>query len=159
MTHVTCRLTAKNRNQLRNPTLGNRVRATFFLHKKAIRKIYYRRLKGCIQPPLTWPRENEKNTKQTWNVMTDFILVGVRTARAMSSRRQRNSRRVNSSTHTTNNPTPARITGHYSIPIRDLNRFRFVMRIDSYCKKNRPFDSLVAMQFFLCIYCIVSAKK
>ena len=30
MTHVTCRLTAKNRDQLRNPTLGNRVWATFF---------------------------------------------------------------------------------------------------------------------------------
>ena len=30
MTHVTCRLTAKNRDQLRNHTLGNRVRATFF---------------------------------------------------------------------------------------------------------------------------------
>jgi len=29
MTHVTCRLNAKNRDQLRNPTLGNRVRATF----------------------------------------------------------------------------------------------------------------------------------
>jgi len=29
MTHITCRLTAKNRDQLRNPTLGNRVRATF----------------------------------------------------------------------------------------------------------------------------------
>ena len=29
MTHVACRLTAKNRDQLRNPTLGNRVRATF----------------------------------------------------------------------------------------------------------------------------------
>ena len=28
MTHVTCRLTAKNRDQLRNPTLGNRVRST-----------------------------------------------------------------------------------------------------------------------------------
>ena len=26
MTHATCRLTAKNRYQLRNPTLGNRVR-------------------------------------------------------------------------------------------------------------------------------------
>ena len=26
---VTCRLTAKNRDQLRNPTVGNRVRATF----------------------------------------------------------------------------------------------------------------------------------
>ena len=28
MTHVTCRLTAKNRHQLRKPTLGNRVWAT-----------------------------------------------------------------------------------------------------------------------------------
>ena len=28
MTHVTCRLTAKNRDQLRNLTLGNRVCAT-----------------------------------------------------------------------------------------------------------------------------------
>ena len=32
MTHVTCRLTAKNRDRLRNPTLGNRVRATFTLY-------------------------------------------------------------------------------------------------------------------------------
>ena len=30
MTHVTCRLTVKNRDQLRNPTLGNRVRAIPF---------------------------------------------------------------------------------------------------------------------------------
>ena len=29
MTHVTYRLTAKNRDQLQNPTLGNRVWATF----------------------------------------------------------------------------------------------------------------------------------
>jgi len=29
VTHVTCRLTAKNRDQLRNPPLGNRVWATF----------------------------------------------------------------------------------------------------------------------------------
>ena len=29
MTHVTCRLSAKIRDQLRNPTLSNRVRATF----------------------------------------------------------------------------------------------------------------------------------
>ena len=29
MTHVTCRLTAKNRDHLRNPTLSNRVLATF----------------------------------------------------------------------------------------------------------------------------------
>ena len=30
MTHVTCRLTAKNWDQLRNPKLGNRVWATFY---------------------------------------------------------------------------------------------------------------------------------
>jgi len=30
MTHVTCRLTAKNRDQLRKPTLGNRAWANFF---------------------------------------------------------------------------------------------------------------------------------
>ena len=29
MTHIICRLTAKYRDQLRNPTLGNRVWATF----------------------------------------------------------------------------------------------------------------------------------
>jgi len=29
MTHLTCRLIAKNRDQLRNPTLGNRVQASF----------------------------------------------------------------------------------------------------------------------------------
>jgi len=29
MTHVTCRLTAKNRDQLRNPTISSRVWATF----------------------------------------------------------------------------------------------------------------------------------
>jgi len=29
MTHITCRLSAKNRDQLRKPTLGNRVWATF----------------------------------------------------------------------------------------------------------------------------------
>jgi len=34
MTHVTCRLTAKNRDQLRNPTLGNRVWATFTFLKR-----------------------------------------------------------------------------------------------------------------------------
>jgi len=31
MIHVTSRLTAKNRDQLRNPMLGNRVWATFYL--------------------------------------------------------------------------------------------------------------------------------
>jgi len=34
-THVTCSLTAKNWDQLRNPTLGNRVWVTFFTVKPA----------------------------------------------------------------------------------------------------------------------------
>ena len=33
------------------------------------------------------------------------------------------------------------------------------IRIDSFSKKNRPFDSLVVMQFFLVYLFIVSAKK
>jgi len=33
MTHVTCRLTAKNLDQPRNTTLGNRVWASFFTFK------------------------------------------------------------------------------------------------------------------------------
>ena len=37
MTHVTCRLTAKNRDQLRNPTLGNRVWVTFRADRRAKR--------------------------------------------------------------------------------------------------------------------------
>ena len=36
MTHVTCRLTAKNRNQLRNPSLGNRVWASFTFYVSVI---------------------------------------------------------------------------------------------------------------------------
>jgi len=38
MTHITCRLTAKNRDQLRNPMLGNRVWAifTFFMLNTSI---------------------------------------------------------------------------------------------------------------------------
>jgi len=36
MTHVTCRLTAKNRDQLRNSTLGNRVWATFTFLRRCV---------------------------------------------------------------------------------------------------------------------------
>jgi len=40
MTRVTCRLTAKNRDQLRNPTLGKRVWATFtYLFKLETRPV------------------------------------------------------------------------------------------------------------------------
>jgi len=39
MTRITCRLTAKNRDQLRNSTLGNRVWATFtFFARETLKK-------------------------------------------------------------------------------------------------------------------------
>ena len=40
MTHIICMLTAKNRDQLRNPTLDNRVWATFtFLLSQELLKV------------------------------------------------------------------------------------------------------------------------
>ena len=45
MTHVTRRLTAKNRDQLRNPTLGNRVWATFLVKFNAT----YLNCRACFQ--------------------------------------------------------------------------------------------------------------
>ena len=51
MTHVTCRLTAKNRDQLRNPTLGNRVWATLpLLYDCVSLQIYNSALQVCDQP-------------------------------------------------------------------------------------------------------------
>ena len=58
MTHITCRLTAENRDQLGNPTLGNRVRATFTFfmdaggssHERACTRTassYSVRISGC----------------------------------------------------------------------------------------------------------------
>ena len=42
MTHITCRLTAKNRDQLRNTTLGNRVWAPFiFLSYSTVQPVNY----------------------------------------------------------------------------------------------------------------------
>ena len=37
-----------------------------------------------------------------------------------------------------------------------LTIFKKSIRIDSFCKNNRPFDSLVVLQFFLLIYCTES---
>jgi len=52
MTHVTCRLTAaKNRDQLRNPTLGNQVWATFLPPdcRTYIREVRCRNNVKCVE--------------------------------------------------------------------------------------------------------------
>jgi len=40
MTHVTCRLTAKNRDQLRNPTLGNREYGHLYLFSLLLKSFW-----------------------------------------------------------------------------------------------------------------------
>jgi len=47
MTHVICRLTAKNRDQLRNPTLGNRVWATF-LQRRCVWAVGWLGVAACL---------------------------------------------------------------------------------------------------------------
>ena len=69
MTHVTCRLTAKNRDQLRDPTLGNRVWATFTFTFVAL---LYRLLSACLQPLAQW----------VWTVCPRLLPDSVATATA-----------------------------------------------------------------------------
>ena len=70
MTHVTCRLTTKNRDQLRDPTFGNRVLATFtFL----LLIIYVISEKKTICNPLAHP--TWKCTTLTCEVPNFFYLT------------------------------------------------------------------------------------
>ena len=57
MTHVTCRLTAKNRDQLRKPTLCNRVWATFLPCIYSCRLLAY----TCIMGPLIQHRASRRD--------------------------------------------------------------------------------------------------
>ena len=73
MTHITCRLTAKNRDQLRNPTLGNRVLASFAFTFSY--QIFWR---GClVPPPLLSP---EPTTAPSAAVMPLHLATPVREA-------------------------------------------------------------------------------
>jgi len=67
MTHVTCRLTAKNRDQLRNPTLGNRVCATFYYFKK-LYKLWHFMTRG--QSILVWETTTDKQSETVYNTTT-----------------------------------------------------------------------------------------
>ena len=88
MIHVTCRLTAKNRDQLRDHTLGNRVWATFtFLGAYSLprcrRYCFRRRLYVCLsvsqQDNPKRPRVNLRETRR-WIMdqrgKIDYILEG-----------------------------------------------------------------------------------
>jgi len=48
MTHITCRLTAKNRDQIRNPTLGNRVWASFTFTERRVAVVEYGNVEGDV---------------------------------------------------------------------------------------------------------------
>jgi len=95
MTHVTCWLTAKNRDQLRNPTLGNRVWATFTFFLSAQSSVVCRfsllalpRQVACSLSPvvncnLSDSRINSLNELRQFPrqvvvcVMSDFVVVVV----------------------------------------------------------------------------------
>jgi len=51
MTHVTCRLTTKNRDQLRNSTLGNRAWVTFYLYNIGLLSLIQ-----SVEPVAVMPR-------------------------------------------------------------------------------------------------------
>ena len=87
MTHVTRRLTAKNRDQLRNPTLGNRVWATFTYYSTTqVQSIWYR-CKSCGNCSRDLKRGNEVVSQWTGVSRDWHVAVQLRqsTARHLSS--------------------------------------------------------------------------
>ena len=73
MTHITCRLTTKNRDQLWNPTFGNRVLATFTFFTSDYLRFYVVSEKKPIYNPLAHP--TWKCTTLTCEVPNFFYLT------------------------------------------------------------------------------------
>jgi len=59
MTHVICRLAAKNRDQLQNPTLGNRVSATFTFFNLRTKKPF--KTRKILKPKKTFTNLKPEN--------------------------------------------------------------------------------------------------
>jgi len=81
MTHVTCRLTAKNRDQLRNPMLGNRVWAIFTFFTQSPEEIW-RAILFCplhLQTVATVPRKfshiSSKRLSSTFSPVIGQVLI------------------------------------------------------------------------------------
>jgi len=74
MTHVTCRLTAKNPDQLRNPTLSNRVWATFTFFYISFECMFLL----CIG--LVFPVPSQEIGLGNVSEMTYFVSSGTRVA-------------------------------------------------------------------------------
>jgi len=97
MTNVTCRLTAKNRDQLRNPMLGNRVRAIFlsekfyfFLSVMAMQKLHARtasRISSITRIASTMARPSLLTSAVTLSTQRSF---GLRVALVPCSLAKRN---------------------------------------------------------------------
>ena len=70
MTHVTCRLTAKNRDKLRNPTLGNRVWATFFpCSKRELLEI-----SGCLKEECSFCHTTPTDDERFCDFLSSFYF-------------------------------------------------------------------------------------
>jgi len=91
--------------------------------------IIYNRLTSYLAVPQVRLSLNERCKKQR-------ILKTCR--RKCTERKQRSDRRGNAR---------RAVSVDISCQLEDTRAFQFAIRIDSFCKKNRPFDSLVVMQF------------
>ena len=80
MTHVTCRLTVKNRDQLRNPTLGNRVGlwATFFTYAPP------------SQSPMSGKFGTRKKNKSANKREATFVFQALENGYGAGGKRERN---------------------------------------------------------------------
>jgi len=78
ITHITCRLTAKNWDQLQNPTLSNRVWATFTFFISSVSVI------GCSLPLRVWSVLQARSVWISWHGTVAISAVACR-KRASSS--------------------------------------------------------------------------
>jgi len=78
MTHVTCRLTTKNRDQLRNPMLGNRVWATFTFLTQLEKSTVSNDLVKRFNVVLYWSRASASRLYR--------VLIGCSETRTVSAR-------------------------------------------------------------------------
>jgi len=80
MTHITCRLTAENLAQLRNPTLGSRVWATFIFlgrHFQILGSVDYRNRKQRDGDEIGHSENNHQVTHCVWKDRSDRSEVKV----------------------------------------------------------------------------------
>ena len=153
MTDVTCRLTAKNRDQLRNPTLGNRVWASFtFLYREinAVSPLPWRRC--CRNLTVTSSRDSDCSASTVdrpafWNIYQQLDNRLLRKVSFGWIKHTSTKFIKNALTFYIENPK-SRITLHNCFDLRWL--FVLVLHKTSFCLR-------LCIMIFFCYFSIVCA--